>query len=155
MNTYEKLLDEYSHLYIAEDYHFEADSHIKGLYADGIIALSDSLNSTAERLCILAEEIGHHETTSGNILETDNFNNQKQEHVARVWAYKKLVPLQEIISLFNQGCRSIYEFSNSLNITEDFLIEALEYYKQKYGTHVMIGDYTFIFSPCFNIIKKI
>ena len=63
MNTYEKLLDEYSHLYIVEDYHFENDSRIKGLYADGVIALSDSLNTTDERSCILAEEIGHHETT--------------------------------------------------------------------------------------------
>lgn len=155
MNTYEKLLDEYSHLYIVEDYHFENESRIKGLYADGVIALSDSLNTTDERSCILAEEIGHHETTLGNILETTDFNNRKQEHTARIWAYQKLVSLKQIICAFNQGCRNIYEFADYLNVTEPFLLEALKYYRQKYGTHTTIDEFTFIFYPHLNIIKKI
>ena len=36
-----------------------------------------------EKTCILAEELGHYYTSSGNILDQSNINNRKQEKVAR------------------------------------------------------------------------
>ena len=49
-------------------YPFETD-RIKGLYSDGTIAISTDMKTDAEKACVLAEELGHHYTTYGNILD--------------------------------------------------------------------------------------
>lgn len=69
-------------------YNFDSDQ-IKGLYMDGVIALNQKLETTREKTCILAEELGHHETSFGNILDQTVTANRKQEYKARIWAYKK------------------------------------------------------------------
>lgn len=134
-------------------YHFESE-RIKGLYCDNTIALSTSLQSTAERTCILAEEIGHHETSRGNILDQQNITNIKQERKARLWAYDKLISLFGIVRAHNAGCRTSYEMAEYLGVTEEFLSEALAAYKSKYGTNaVKAGEYIIIFNPALTIMK--
>lgn len=62
MNKLECLEDEaYNKGIDVVDYNFNSD-HIKGLYADSVIALNKKLDTTKEKICILAEELGHHET---------------------------------------------------------------------------------------------
>lgn len=51
-------------------------TRLKGLYCDSTIALRKDL-PPAEKACILAEELGHHYTTCGNILEQSNSGNRK------------------------------------------------------------------------------
>ena len=60
----------------------ELPKSLKGLYLDGIICLSNKLKTKAEKESILAEELGHHYTTEGNILDQSNLNNAKQEESA-------------------------------------------------------------------------
>lgn len=43
------------------DWKFQAD-RIKGLYCDGMIAVSKDIETSAEKSCIIAEELGHHLT---------------------------------------------------------------------------------------------
>ena len=63
--------------------HYDFESpQIKGLYMDHTIALSRQLKTQAEKHCILAEEMGHHYTSSGNILDQKKVTNRKQEHKA-------------------------------------------------------------------------
>ena len=64
------------------------------------IAISKNLNMS-EKKCVLAEELGHHYTSSGNILNLNIANNRKQEYVARLWAYKKQVGISNIIKPMN------------------------------------------------------
>lgn len=133
-------------------YHFESE-RIKGLYCDNTIALSTSLQSTAERTCILAEEIGHHETSLGNILDQQNITNIKQERKARLWAYDKLINLFGIIRAYYAGCRNSYEVAEYLDVTEDFLNEAICAYRSKYGTGAKAGEYVIIFDPELTVLK--
>lgn len=63
--------------------HFRNDN-IKGLYCDGVIALNSKFKDSAEKACVLAEELGHHYTTVGNILDQSDTNNRKQELRARL-----------------------------------------------------------------------
>lgn len=56
---------------------------LSGLYIDGNIALSNRLNTTAEKACVLAEELEHHETSVGNIIDLSVSWNRKQERQAR------------------------------------------------------------------------
>ena len=41
-----------------------------------------------KKACVLAEELGHHYTSVGNIIDMEYIGNQKQERQARLWAYK-------------------------------------------------------------------
>ncbi len=107
---------------------FEKEMINKGLYCDGYVWLNKSL-STNEKLCILAEELGHHLTSSGNILDLKDTNNKIQENKARVWSYNELLQVDDIKETIKKNrCRNIYELAEELNVSEEFLKETLEYY---------------------------
>ena len=120
-------------------------SRIKGLYCDGVIALNSSLETTAERACILAEEIGHHYTSFGNIIDMDDAGNCKQEYRARAWAFNKSIGLEGLISAYKNGCQNLYDTSTYLCVTEEFLKEALECYRRKYGVCQSVDNYIVYF----------
>lgn len=128
---------------------------IKGLYCDGSIALNKKLDTSAEKSCVLSEELGHYHTTSGNILNLCDVANKKQERTARLWAYDKQIGLLGIIRAFEAGCRNCFEIAEFLGVTEDFLQDALEIYKQKYAPAVSVGDYLILFRDGVTIMKRI
>ena len=118
------------------------------------IAIRQDMNTT-QKTCVLAEELGHHYTTVGNILDQTNVSNCKQEQRARMWAYNKMIGLIGIINAFNNGCRNLYEMADYLNVTEDFLQEALEGYRRKYGMYACVDNYIIYFEPHLNVVKMI
>lgn len=133
-------------------YRFES-KRIKGLYCDRTVALSSALADTSEKTCVLAEELGHHHTTAGNILDQQDVSNRKQERRARIWAYDHLVNLFGIIRAHNAGCQNTFEMAEYLGITEEFLKDALDAYRSKYGTGVRAGEYWIIFEPGLAVVK--
>ena len=135
-------------------YHFSSN-RLKGLYCNNTIALSKKLKSNKERACVLAEELGHYHTTVGDILDQSITENRKQEQRARAWAYNKLVNLQGIINAYEAGCQNLYEASELLDVTEEFLLEALEFYKSKYGISIKIDNYVIYFEPSLGVLKII
>ena len=153
MNKFEKLSQEADENgVIVESYYFNS-SRIKGLYCDGTIALNSCLETTNEKTCILAEELGHHYTSSGNILNMQNIQNIKQEHTARIWAYDKTIGLDGIVRSYERRCTNYCEMAEFLEVTEEFLMEALEYYKQKYGIGTTYGSYIIKFIPVLAVAK--
>ncbi|UUG68564.1 hypothetical protein YPHTV1_00002 [Halomonas phage YPHTV-1] len=118
---------------------------IKGLYGDNVIWINKNIMTSREKACVLAEEMGHHLFTVGDILDQSKINNVKQENIARRWAFAKLVPLEGLIYSFKQGCKSRYDIAETLNITEDFLENSLQYYKEKHGLQVRVDDRHIIF----------
>ena len=92
MTKFEELMAEYDDELIVE----ERSIKIDGLYADGVAWIKYDLTN-AEKYCTLAEELGHHYTTSGNIINQNDVDNQKQELRARRWAYEKILPAEEIL----------------------------------------------------------
>lgn len=128
------------------------------LYNDGRqkgrrIAIRKTLDTSSEKACILAEELGHYYTTVGNILEQQDPNNAKQEYQARMWSYNHLIGLTGIISCCRAGCRNLYEMAEHLGVTEDFLQKALQYYRQKYGTCVRLDNYVIYFAPSLTVYE--
>ena len=126
---------------------------IKGLYCDGTVALNDKLSSI-EKTCVLAEELGHHHTTAGDIIDLTDAANRKQEHKARLWAYNKLIGLNGIVSAYKAGCRSAYDIAMHLDVTEEFLQEALSCYRQKYGVCTRVDNYVIYFEPSIGIFEQ-
>lgn len=121
----------------------EIPNNYKGLYAHGIISIDKKLNYI-EKGCILAEEIGHHFTTTGNIIGQKNISDRKQEHRARNWGYEALVPLDKIVESYSSGYRTYHETAEFLNVTEEYLEAAVDHYKSKHGI-IFEHDGYFIF----------
>ena len=146
MNTTEELTEEaYSHGAETIDWKFSSDK-IKGLYCDGVIAISDRLNES-EKAAVLAEELGHHLTAAGNILDQSVTANRKQELRGRIWAYNRLIGLTGILRAYKIGCRNRYEIAECLDVPEDTLQEALDYYHRKYGVCTILDNYVIYFEP--------
>ena len=124
---------------------------IKGLYCDGSVALNEELETSTEKACTLAEELGHHHTSVGNILDMDLTGNRKQERQARIWAFNKLIGLTGIVEAFEHGCQSRYEMSESLEVTEEFLEECVACYHNKYGVGITLDNYYIMFIPNSNV----
>ncbi|CAI6265001.1 MULTISPECIES: ImmA/IrrE family metallo-endopeptidase [Bacillus subtilis group] len=143
--SYENLLIE-SEKAAVSVYEKKLSRGIKGLYADGIVWINKKLSNT-EKKVILAEELGHHYTTAGHILDQTTVQNRKQELRARNWAYKKLVPLNKIVQAHKSGVKNRYELAEFLNVTEKFLDEAIKRYTEEYGVFKKVGEVTLCFQP--------
>lgn len=120
---------------------------IKGLYGDRTIWINRNLTTKAEKSCVLAEELGHHHTSAGDILDQRDLRNRKQERRALVWAYQKLVPLDGFVLAYKAGIRNRYELADHFGITEDFLETAIRYYKETHGLFAPMGRYYIYFDP--------
>lgn len=156
MTGYEELLNYTTKedITVIENYDFSG-TKIKGLYCDNTVALDNRIETQYEKCCILAEEIGHYHTTTGNILNQSDICNRKQERKARAWAYNKMVGLYGIISAYQKGCNNLNETAEYLQVTEDFLSEAISYYKSKYGIHTTVDNYVIYFEPSIGVFELI
>lgn len=128
---------------------------IKGIYCNGNIAINKSIKEPAEESCVLAEELGHYYTSTGDILDLNDVRNRKQELKARMWAYNQQIGLMGLVRAFEQGCRTLNETAEYLDVTEQFLAEALERYQQKYGICTTVDNYIVYFEPNLRIGKMI
>lgn len=138
---------------VYEDYPFKS-SRIKGLYCDDTIALSKSLHTSAEKACVLAEELGHYHTSSGDIISQTSVINRKQERQARLWAYHKQIGLVGLIEAYKRGCHSRHEAAEFLGVTEEFFQNALNCYREKYGCCVEVDHYVVFFEPTLTVMEK-
>lgn len=131
-----------------------SSARIKGLYVDNTITINSQLETSVEKTCILAEEIGHHYTSYGNILDQSKVENRKQEHRARAYAYEKLVRPEKLIDAFEYGVKNRFELAEYFNVTEQFVEEAVAYYKTKYWPYYKFGGYYITFEPL-AVLKEI
>jgi len=52
---------------------------------------------------IIAEELGHHFTTLGDVRDQSKLVNRKQEKIARAWGYEKVVGIIDLVNAYNDG----------------------------------------------------
>ena len=126
------------------------DGRIKG----NTIYLRQNMN-TVEKACVLAEEMGHHYTSVGNILDMSDARNRKQERQARMWAYNRLIGLCGIIKAYKAGCQNRYEIAEYLEVTEECLQECIECYRDKYGVYTTVDNYVIYFLPNLAVMEKV
>lgn len=118
------------------------------------IAIKKDLND-AEKKCTLAEELGHYHTTVGDIMDESSTSNRKQELRARLWGYNKLIGLHGIVSCYKEGCQTAYDMAEHLGVTEEFLLEALQCYRSKYGIYTRFDNYVIYFEPTLSVLELI
>lgn len=98
--TYDELCFNYEDVVKIKESNLKMDceklgiKNVKGLYKNGKIAI-DSTITNCEKKCILAEELGHHYTSCGNIIDLRYAVAAKQEKKARQWAAEHLIDFDE------------------------------------------------------------
>lgn len=118
-----------------------------GLIRGSRIAIRKDIEAQAEKSCVLAEEIGHYRTSSGNILDQNKAESRKQEYRARLYGYNLKIGLAGLIRAYEAGCGNLYEMAEYLDATEEYLKEAIDCYKSKYGLCTSIDNYIIYFEP--------
>ena len=119
------------------------------------IAIRKDIETTVEKACVLAEELGHHYTAVGDILDQSSAENRKQEMRGRIVAYNKLVGLRGIVDAYLHHCQNLSESAEYLGVTEEFLNDSIMYYKNKYGVFATVDNYTIVFEPTIAVIELI
>ena len=117
------------------------------------IAIRQDIPTETEKSCVLAEELGHYFTSAGNILDQTDIVNRKQEYRARLYGYNLQIGLRGIISAHTAGCRNLYEMADYLDVTEEYLKEALDCYQSKYGEYVKVDNYMIYFIPTLAVLE--
>ncbi len=143
MCTYESLLSDADQLgleVIEKNFHSDAKGFCKG----NKIGIKKNM-SQSEKACILAEEIGHFQTTVGNIIDLNNLQNRKQEKAARKWAVKKMISTEDLIHAAEHSCNTLYDAAEFLGVTEKFLQDAILIFREIYGVQHTVSDKTVIF----------
>lgn len=152
---YEDLLKESASndVYVIENADFK--SKADGLINGNVIGINKQIRTYRKRACILAEELGHYHTTIGDILSQSTMSDRRQELHARIWAYNKLIGLNGIVNSYKHGCYSLHDTADYLEVTEEFLLEALQYYKGKYGIYATIDNYVIYFEPSLGVFELV
>lgn len=126
---------------IAENEHIQIyDWHIEdcsGIYLNydkiNAIALDyNELGTYIDEKCTLAEELGHYYMDASYSLCADLNYINKQEYRAKKWSYFTLVPLKTLKDKISKGL-NIYELSDYFEVTVQYMQNAIEFYKSKYG----------------------
>ena len=92
-----------------------------------VIIDQKKIKTNAEELVMTAHEVGHCETGAfynKHILDLRS----RCEYRADKWAIKKLIPKDELISAFENGIMEIWELAEYFGVTEEFMIQACEFY---------------------------
>lgn len=136
-----------------------------GLIRGSRIAIRKDIEAQAEKSCVLAEEIGHYRTSSGNILDQNKVESRKQEYRARLYGYNlKIglaqyihrhtasevfhVPFNEVTDLQRRNAKAVnfgivYGIS-SFGLSQDLSItrkEAAEYIERYFETYPKIKGF--------------
>ncbi|MCI2948378.1 ImmA/IrrE family metallo-endopeptidase [Staphylococcus caledonicus] len=144
MSRYEQLLAQNEHIKI-KDTHSLPDGY-SGFYKDGIILIDKNLSET-RKAEVLYEELAHHKLTYGNILDQSKWINRKFENYAKRHGYEAALPLRIIVEAHNYGVSNLYELAQYVQLSENYIVEILGHYKQKYGYPTRYGKYVIQFEP--------
>jgi hypothetical protein len=86
-------------------------------------------------------------------LDQSTTSNIKQEKRARNWGYEALIEPEDFIMAYKNGCKNKFDVAEYLNVTEEFLLEAIKHFQEKYGPCYKMGRYLLYFEPL-GVLKK-
>lgn len=92
---------------------------------------TDKIQTSAEEAVQLAHELGHIETDSFYNVNSKFVLREKMERKADRWAINDLIPLCELKTALSDGLCEKWELAERFNVTEDFVVKAVEHYKRK------------------------
>ena len=124
---------------------YDFNGELGGYYCDGYIFIDKSADEP-DKIALLAEEIGHYYTATDDISELNTAEKCKQERKGRSWAINKLLSFDDIVESIINGSDTLYQVADDLDLTIEFLNEAIAYYHSKYGSSYDYDGYTVLLS---------
>ena len=124
----------------------DAPKGFKGAYKDGAIFLNFNM-PIHEKKEVLAEELGHHFTSVGDITDYKTINNRKQELKARRYGCELIITLDGLIECWQQHMRSVFEMAEYFNVSPQYILKAINHYRMKYGLSTFYDGYLIRFEP--------
>lgn len=148
MEKMDKLQDEYPQL----EFHYEKDmpEGLSGFILNQDIYINKQ-NSKTKQLETLAEELGHYETTVGQIVPVKTEKDRIQERKARRWGRMKIVTLRGLIDCYNSHLLTSEEVADYFEISIGYFWDAIADIKGKLGEKFMFDGYYFDLSCGLNI----
>jgi Zn-dependent peptidase ImmA (M78 family) len=105
---------------------------VKGLYLwdekQPLIILRPDMDNR-EKLCILAEEIGHYETATMDMRYCSRYQIARQERLAMERAIQHLVPLRGLEQAVHAYIWTPWDCADYFGITEEMMNQAMDYYQ--------------------------
>ncbi|MGX0157591.1 uncharacterized protein DUF955 [Staphylococcus cohnii] len=117
-----------------------------GCYINGEIFIKNNI-SDIRKAEVLFEELGHHEKTYGNILDQSKWINRKFENYAVRHGYQAALPLRLIIEAYHYGISNLHELAEYVELSEEYIIKVVEFYKKKYGLSTYFNGHVIKFEP--------
>ncbi|MDS3887080.1 ImmA/IrrE family metallo-endopeptidase [Staphylococcus hominis] len=144
MGLYEEMLIEHDYIEVKETDVMPNDLH--GLWLDDLILINRNLPET-RKAEVLYEELAHHKLTYGNILDQSKWINRKFENYAVRHGYQAALPLRLIIEAYHYGISNLHELAEYVELSEEYIIKVIEFYKKKYGLSTYYKGYVIKFEP--------
>lgn len=101
------------------------------LFKDGSCSVAIDpfrLTSEADEKVKLGHELGHCLTGAFYNRYSDFDLRRRHEIRADRWAIKKLIPKDELVMAYCQGCVEAWQLADHFGVTEEFVYKALEAY---------------------------
>lgn len=135
MTTYEHLEQFATNLgiIICTDY-LRNDDPVDGMYIGfdgfGYVIFINRHRSQARRTVALAEELGHHFQSTGDIAALNSIQARKQELLGRRWSYDQLLPPDTALEYLKKG-GTPWDLAEDTNLPDDFVDEALRHHLRR------------------------
>ncbi|QFR24118.1 ImmA/IrrE family metallo-endopeptidase [Schleiferilactobacillus harbinensis] len=150
MDDCEKLMAEYpQYIYLWKR---DMPRGLSGLCIQNVI-LINTQKSHAKQHETLGEEIGHQITTYGDIVSDPTPLNRRCEMWARRWGYQKTITLDGLIDCWHDGVNCVYEAAEFFDVTENYVLTVLDYYRESRGEWFTYDGYQFDLSHGINITE--
>ncbi len=152
MTRYEKLLVKAEKVGIKVKEVDFGDYEECGYYCNNKILINTRLNEK-QKHGVLAEELGHHYKTHGDISDQTKIENRKKELIARRYGYKFILEPLDIVYAMKSGCTNMYEIADFYELTIEEMINIMNDFKRQYGIGRRFNGYFIAFEPTFAFIK--
>lgn len=80
---------------------------------------------------------------------------KSKSNIPNLWKYNNMIGLMGIVNAHKARCQNRHEVAEYLGVTEQFLEEALECYRSKYGVYTSFDNYIIGFEPNLYIVEKL
>ena len=80
---------------------------------------------------VLAHELGHIETGSLYSVDANNAERIKKETKKKKWTVETLIPLEKLKTAIEDGHGDVGALAEYFEVTEEFMLKALLYYRRK------------------------
>lgn len=167
MNKYENLINElYPEIIVLEPQNLYQNTDWWGTFKikdNQAYIFIEPQQSETDKYQILKEEFYHVLTAVNILLERPNMNYyerlsiRKQELIARHLAYKDIVTIDDLFNCWKNDLNTEWEIAEHLDITPEFLHNAVKHLKSVYPTrftiHTTDGKYLVKVNNTFNFYR--